>query len=57
MQFIQYPGTYFYYRWRNNQKAKEWDAMTPEQQDNYRKTTTDEGNKRLGSSHTANAVR
>ncbi|OTA68676.1 MFS general substrate transporter [Hypoxylon sp. EC38] len=47
MCVIQYPGTYFYYRWRNNSKAKIWDAMTPEEQDNYRKTTTDEGNKRL----------
>ncbi|KAL2276171.1 hypothetical protein FJTKL_01333 [Diaporthe vaccinii] len=44
---IQYPGTYFYYRWRNNSKARKWDAMTPEQQEDYRKTTTDQGNKRL----------
>ncbi|KAI1634305.1 major facilitator superfamily transporter [Biscogniauxia mediterranea] len=47
MCLIQYPGTYFYYRWRNNSKAKKWDAMTPEEQDHYRKNTTDEGNKRL----------
>ncbi|KAI1459662.1 MFS general substrate transporter [Annulohypoxylon moriforme] len=47
MCLVQYPGTYFYYRWRNNSKAKKWDAMTPEQQEEYRKTTTDEGNKRL----------
>ncbi|KAI1486463.1 major facilitator superfamily transporter [Biscogniauxia mediterranea] len=47
MCLIQYPGTYFYYRWRNNSKAKKWDAMTPEEQDYYRKNTTDEGNKRL----------
>ncbi|KAI0850751.1 MFS general substrate transporter [Daldinia vernicosa] len=47
MCVIQYPGTYYYYRWRNNSKAKKWDAMTPEEQDNYRKTTTDKGNKRL----------
>ncbi|KAI5919383.1 MFS general substrate transporter [Camillea tinctor] len=47
MCVIQYPGTYFYYRWRNNSKAKKWDAMTPEEQDYYRKNTTDEGNKRL----------
>ncbi|KAF3054793.1 hypothetical protein GL218_07437 [Daldinia childiae] len=47
MCIIQYPGTYYYYRWRNNSKAKKWDAMTPEEQDNYRTTTTDKGNKRL----------
>ncbi|KAK7407842.1 hypothetical protein QQX98_010013 [Neonectria punicea] len=47
MCLIQYPGTYFYYRWRNNSKAKKWDAMTPEQQHDYRTSTTDEGNKRL----------
>ncbi|PGH00928.1 hypothetical protein AJ80_09090 [Polytolypa hystricis UAMH7299] len=47
MCVVQYPGTYFYYRWRNNSKARKWDVMTPEEQDHYRKTTTDEGNKRL----------
>ncbi|KAK0386475.1 hypothetical protein NLU13_6310 [Sarocladium strictum] len=47
MCFIQYPGTYFFYRWRNRSKAKVWDAMTPEEQHHYRTTTTDEGNKRL----------
>ncbi|KAI1801679.1 MFS general substrate transporter [Daldinia bambusicola] len=47
MCIIQYPGAYFYYRWRNNCKAKKWDAMTPEEQDHYRRTTTDKGNKRL----------
>lgn len=46
MQLIQYPGTFFYYRWRNNTKARKWDAMTPEQQHEYRQTTTDTGNKR-----------
>lgn len=43
---IQYPGTYFYYRWRNNSRAKKWDAMTPEEQHHYRSTTSDQGNKR-----------
>ncbi|KAH7087588.1 major facilitator superfamily transporter [Paraphoma chrysanthemicola] len=47
MCLVQYPGTYFYYRWRNNSKAKKWDAMNEEERDIYTKTTTDEGNKRL----------
>ncbi|KAI9148210.1 major facilitator superfamily transporter [Paramyrothecium foliicola] len=47
MCLIQYPGTYFYYNWRNRQKAKKWDAMTPEEQHHYRATTTDGGNKSL----------
>ncbi|KAI8954149.1 major facilitator superfamily transporter [Xylaria longipes] len=47
MVVVQYPGTYLYYRRRNSQKARIWDAMTPEEQDEYRKTTTDVGNKRL----------
>ncbi|OTB07577.1 hypothetical protein M426DRAFT_240780 [Hypoxylon sp. CI-4A] len=47
MCVVQYPGTYFYYRWRNNCKAKKWEAMSPDEQENYRKTTTDQGNKRL----------
>ncbi|GKT57560.1 major facilitator superfamily transporter [Colletotrichum tofieldiae] len=47
MCLVQYPFTYFYYRWRNNSKAKKWDAMTPEQQHDYRTNTTDKGNKRL----------
>ncbi|KAH7074720.1 major facilitator superfamily transporter [Paraphoma chrysanthemicola] len=47
MCLVQYPGTYFYYRWRNNSKAKKWDAMNEEERDIYTNTTTDEGNKRL----------
>ncbi|KAH8901697.1 major facilitator superfamily transporter [Thozetella sp. PMI_491] len=47
MCVVQYPATFFYYRWRNKSKAAKWDTMTPEEQDEYRKTTTDEGNKRL----------
>ncbi|CCF37160.1 major facilitator superfamily transporter [Colletotrichum higginsianum] len=47
MCLVQYPATYFYYNWRNKSKAKKWDAMTPEQQHDYRANTTDKGNKRL----------
>ncbi|XPS95138.1 hypothetical protein M3J09_004431 [Ascochyta lentis] len=47
MCLIQYPGTYFYYRWRNNTKAKRWDAFTEEEKENYRTNSKDEGNKRL----------
>jgi hypothetical protein len=46
MCVLQYPGTYFYYRWRNNSKAKRWDALSTEERDHYTNTTTDEGNKR-----------
>lgn len=46
MCFVQYPSTYFYYRWRNRTKARKWDAMSAEERDQYLKTTTDVGNKR-----------
>ncbi|KFY11844.1 hypothetical protein V492_04234 [Pseudogymnoascus sp. VKM F-4246] len=47
MCVVQYPATYFYYKWRNDSRAKKWDAMTIEEQDQYRTNTTDVGNKRL----------
>ncbi|KAH3679415.1 hypothetical protein WICMUC_001035 [Wickerhamomyces mucosus] len=37
----------YYYILRNRYKAKKWNALTPEQQKDYIKNTTDEGNKRL----------
>ncbi|PVH17117.1 uncharacterized protein CXQ87_004678 [Candidozyma duobushaemuli] len=37
----------FYYVFRNKQRDKIWNAMTAEEQEEYIKTTTDEGNKRL----------
>ncbi|SGZ51826.1 CIC11C00000003143 [Sungouiella intermedia] len=37
----------YYYVFRNWQNKKKWDAMTPEEQDKYLATTTDEGNKRI----------
>jgi len=36
-----------YYTWRNNQRNKEWDALTSDQKVEYLETTTDEGSKRL----------
>ncbi|OAA55887.1 Major facilitator superfamily domain, general substrate transporter [Niveomyces insectorum RCEF 264] len=37
----------FYYPWRNRQKAKVWDAMTPEEKDIYIAQTVDVGARRL----------
>lgn len=36
-----------YYIWRNKSRDKIWNAMTREEQNIYRATTTDKGNKRL----------
>jgi hypothetical protein len=44
---IQYFLTKFYYTWRNQQKAKKWDALTDDQKLEYLETTTDSGSKRL----------
>ncbi|RLV89990.1 putative transporter [Spathaspora sp. JA1] len=37
----------YYYIVRNKHKTKLWDAMTPDEQEYYRKNTTDEGARRL----------
>lgn len=39
--------TKVYYVWRNKSRAKIWDAMTLDEQNHYRATTSDKGNKRL----------
>ncbi|TDL21999.1 allantoate permease [Rickenella mellea] len=44
---VLYPGTKAYYKWRNAQRDKKWNAMTPEERDNYLNTTKDVGNRRL----------
>lgn len=36
-----------YYVWRNKSRDKIWNAMTPEEQNDYRATTKTKGNKRL----------
>ncbi|THH13238.1 hypothetical protein EW146_g6954 [Bondarzewia mesenterica] len=45
--FILYPSAKAYYVWRNRQRSKIWDAMTPEQRSEYLATTKDMGNRRL----------
>lgn len=37
----------YYYIWRNKQNKKKWDKLTPEEQDNYLRDTSHEGNKRI----------
>ncbi|KAH7882334.1 allantoate permease [Phlebopus sp. FC_14] len=44
---VLYPGTKAYYVWRNRQRAKIWDAMTPEEHSHYLSTTKEVGNRRL----------
>lgn len=39
--------TKFYYSWRNSSRDKIWNAMSTEERDEYLRTTTDQGNKRL----------
>lgn len=39
--------TKLYYMWRNKTRANVWNSMTPEQRDDYLRTTKDQGNKRL----------
>ncbi|KAK7439381.1 hypothetical protein VKT23_017604 [Stygiomarasmius scandens] len=45
--FIMYPSVKAYYLWRNRQRDKVWNAMTPEEKANYLRTTKDVGNRRL----------
>ncbi|EGW31268.1 uncharacterized protein SPAPADRAFT_154163 [Spathaspora passalidarum NRRL Y-27907] len=39
--------TKYYYYWRNKSKSRVWNSMSPEEQEIYRKTTNDEGARRL----------
>lgn len=43
---VLYMIAKLYYNCRNKQKAKVWDALTPEQSKHYLETTLDEGSKR-----------
>ncbi|KAJ9145106.1 Allantoate permease [Pleurostoma richardsiae] len=47
MSLILFVLTKLYYIWRNRQKEKLWNALTPEQQAQYRKATTLQGSRRL----------
>ncbi|KAG7446990.1 allantoate permease [Guyanagaster necrorhizus] len=44
---IMYPGTKAYYIYRNRQRDRIWNAMTPQERKHYLETTTDIGNRRL----------
>jgi len=44
---VLYPGTRYYYKWRNASRDKKWNAMTPEEKSHYLSTTKDLGNRRL----------
>ncbi|KIJ53949.1 hypothetical protein M422DRAFT_42249 [Sphaerobolus stellatus SS14] len=44
---VLYPGTRYYYKWRNASRDKKWNAMTPEEKSHYLDTTKDLGNRRL----------
>ncbi|KAI5861458.1 MFS general substrate transporter [Durotheca rogersii] len=45
--FFVYLAAKFYYVYANKRREKIWDAMTPEEQNDYRENTKDEGSKRL----------
>ncbi|EJD08468.1 allantoate permease [Fomitiporia mediterranea MF3/22] len=44
---VLYPGTKLYYMWRNRQRERVWDKMTPKEQSHYLAMTKDVGNRRL----------
>ncbi|KAJ3055818.1 hypothetical protein HK097_009122 [Rhizophlyctis rosea] len=47
MNFFVFIGVRFYYVKRNAWKKARWTAMTPKEQQEYLRNTTDQGNKRL----------
>ena len=42
-----YLTVHLYYKWVNSRRDKIWDSWSSEERENYIKTTTAEGNKRL----------
>ncbi|KAF5519068.1 putative transporter [Colletotrichum aenigma] len=47
LNVVIYAAAKFYYVWRNRQRDRIWDAMSPEERQRYLDTTTDKGSKRL----------
>ncbi|KAI0732415.1 MFS general substrate transporter [Fomitopsis betulina] len=47
MNISLYFLTWLFYRTINNRRAKKWDSMTPDEQQQYLDKTTDKGNQRL----------
>jgi hypothetical protein len=42
-----YTAVNFFYKWVNARRDKVWNSWTPEERENYLKTTKDEGSKRM----------
>jgi hypothetical protein len=42
-----YTAVNFFYKWVNARRDKIWNSWTPEERENYLKTTKDEGSKRM----------
>ncbi|CAI0643556.1 unnamed protein product [Colletotrichum noveboracense] len=47
LNVVIYAAAKVYYVWRNRQRDRIWDAMSPEERQRYLDTTTDKGSKRL----------
>ena len=47
LAIVLFIATKCYYVWRNRVRDRKWQAMTPEEREDYLKDTPHEGNKRL----------
>ncbi|TDZ32976.1 putative transporter [Colletotrichum spinosum] len=47
LNIVVYASAKLYYVWRNKQRDRTWNVMSPEERQRYLSTTTDKGSKRL----------